>query len=340
MIRIKPKTYLQLYRPHFFFLVAVLLIPLVCRGRFGYLINLLSLTGIYCIIVTGLTLLMGFTGQISLGHAAFYGMGAYFSAILSTRLGFPLILSIPGAILLTGLLAYVIGRPLLKLHEIYLALATLCVGVGFYELVSKSQTLRPITGGAGGLFDIPALGLFGLVDRFPLSRFYLIWFIIVIIAVWFTNLLESDVGRSLRAIHTDERAAEACGIPVNSLKVRVFMLSAMLGALGGCLYAHIYSPSYLGPEEFEMMFSVHLVLMVVLGGMGSVWGGIAGAVLLAVLHEGLFLIGEKLGIHNSSMIEQAVFGAILVFIMIFSPRGLVPGLAGTFRKVFRRKKAA
>ncbi len=338
MTIIHPKTYRELYTPHLVFVAVILLMPLILRGRLGYLINLLTLTGIYAIIVAGLTLLMGFTGQISLGHAAFYGLGAYTSAILSVHAGFPLYLSIPLAIAFTGALAYLIGRPILKLHELYLALATLCVGVGFYEIISKSERLRPFTGGAAGMYDLPSIGIFGIVPRYPIMRFYLIWLIVALIAVWFTNLFESDVGRALRAISTDEEAAETCGINVAAYKVKIFVISAMLGALGGGLYAHLYTPAYLGPEEFYLMFSLKLVLMAVLGGLGSVWGGIAGAVLLSLLHELLSLAGEALGLVHSSMIEQAIFGSILVGIMIFSPRGLVPGLRGLLIKILRRKQ--
>ena len=323
MIYPKPVSRIRLYRGQIFLAPLLALAPLLFMGRYAYLLDLFSLCGIYALIVGGLTLLMGFAGQISLGHAAFYALGAYCSAILSLKCGFPIWISALIAIIITGIFSLIMGYPLMRLKSHYLALATLCVGIIVYEAINRSEAL---TGGANGLFNIPAPTFAGYDLSQPIIRYYVIWGLVILMTIWLCNIFESGMGRGLLAIHSDESAARAFGVDVDRYKLAVFVGSGVLGALGGVLYTHLFSPAYLGPEEFNLMFSIKLVVMVVIGGLGSVWGGIAGAFILTTLHEVLSLLGETFHLVLISRIEPFLYGLILVLIMIFFPEGFIPGV--------------
>jgi branched-chain amino acid transport system permease protein len=318
----QPISYGRLYRGPLILAVLAAGLPLLARGPYEYLLPLTQLCGIYAIIVTGLTLLMGFTGQVSLGHAGFYALGAYSAGVAASAYHAPIWLAVPIALAAGGLLAFIAGFTILRLRGHYLALATLCIGVIIHEVINKST----ITGGAAGLYGLPQIDPFGLVGESALAKVYLIWAIVLVVVLWAVHLTESPAGRALKAIHGDEDAAESLGVSAFSVKLKVFVASGVLAALAGALYAFVYTPSYLGPEEFGLMFSVTLVIMVVIGGMGSVWGGLAGAVLLTGLHEAITLFGERIGSTDTGKYEQLAFGLILVLIMVFSRNGLLPGL--------------
>ena len=325
----QPELWWRIYRGPLILMLGILLAPLFACGSYSYLLPLAQLCGIYTIIVTGLTLLMGYTGQISMGgggggggHAGFYGFGAYAAAIFTLQLHLPFWLAAPLAILAGGILAFLTGFMLLRLHGHHLALATLCLGVIITELISKSK----ITGGAAGLYDLPEFTLFGLTQGRAIGKYYLIWTAAWLVLLWAVNLTTSPVGRALKAIHGDEEAAKALGIPVFSIKLKVFVLSGMLAALAGVLYAFVYTPSYLGPEEFSLMFSITLITMVVLGGMGNIWGGLAGAITLTCLHECITLAGEKMGFTQMVRFEQLFFGTLLAVMLIYCPKGLAPAI--------------
>ena len=318
-----PKSYLQVYRGTILLLLAVALFAVVSRGRLSYLLNLAQLCAIYTIIATGLTLLMGYTGQVSLGHAGFYAIGAYAAALAVQRLGLGLWLALPLGVAAGAAAALLTGFPLLRLRALYLALATLCVGLIVYELINRSA----ITGGAAGMYDLPKWTVFGLLNRGPMVQCLFMWLIAAAVLTWAVHLTESPVGRALRAIHSDEDAAESLGINAYSVKLKVFVASGALAALAGVVYAFIFSPNYLGPEEFGLMLSVQLVMMVVIGGMGSIWGAVAGSVILTCLRELISLVGEALRLSATGKVEQLIFGLILVLIMIFSPAGFIPGIS-------------
>ncbi len=320
MKKFQPTGYGQLMRGPLGLLAALLLLPLLASGSLSYLLPLMQLCGIYAIIVTGLTLLMGFTGQFSLGHAGYYGFGAYFAAVCCQVWHIPLWLAAPLALVAGGGLAYGTGAMVLRLRGHHLALATLCLGVIIVEFINKSS----ITGGAAGLYDLPEINPFGWLKGHPLAKVYFIWLMVWLVVVWAVFLTHSPVGRALRAIHGDEDASASLGIPVFRLKVKIFTASGVLAALGGVLYAFVYTPSYLGPEEFGMMFSVVLVTMAVVGGMGSVWGGLVGAVTMTFLHEIITEVGGRFGITEIARYEQLLYGLILILMLVFCPRGLAP----------------
>ncbi len=318
----EPISYRRLYRGPLALLAVCLLFPLCLPASHAYLLPLAQLCGIYGIIVTGLTLLMGFTGQISLGHAGLYGFGAYTGAVLVSALKWPLWLAIPSALVASALLAGITGFMVLRLKGHYLALATLCLGVITWEFITKSK----ITGGAAGLYDLPELSFFGLPLKSAPAKFYFIWGILWLAIIWALNLTASPAGRALRAIRGDEEAAASLGISVFAVKLKVYVLSSVLAGLAGVLYTFVYTPSYLGPEEFGLMLSVTLVAMAVIGGMGSVWGGLAGALVMTSLHEIITLAGEKMGVTDVARYEQLIYGLLLIVMLQYCPKGLAPTL--------------
>ena len=284
-----------------------------------YYVSTLIIGFFNAIIVVGLNLLLGYAGQISLGHGAFYGLAAYASGILTATYGVPVELAALAAIALTGLVAWGIGIPTLKLSGHYLAMATL--GFGVIVSIVFNEAVET-TGGPSGLTGIPRLSLFGWSLDSDLSYYYVTGAALTLVMALSLTLIQSRLGRALRAIHTSERAAEAVGVDIARYKLFVFVLSALFAALAGVLYAH-----YLGfaaPSSFGFKFSVTLLVMVVLGGMASVWGAVAGALFLTALPEFLRAFED---------IETLIFGAILILGMMFLPSGLAGGAARLSRRI-------
>ena len=302
----------------------ILLFPLVAERvpAIDYYPELMLYAGIYCLITIGLSLLMGYAGQISLGHAAFFGIGAYASAILTTRLGLgPWPAMLAGAVL-AGLVAVVVGAPSLKLRGYYLAMATLAFGI-IVNIVFREEL--EWTGGPDGMGGIPFLSLFGHPLDTINAYYYLVWGFVTGAFCFTVGLLQSPFGRALRAIHVSEGAAAAMGIPIAHCKVVVFVFSAMLASLAGSLYAHYMN--FINPSTFDTFFSIKLVIMMALGGMHSIWGAVIGAVIFA------FLSFEWL--HHFGEYEIVVYGSILLIVTIFLPDGLV-GLPGSVAARFKR----
>lgn len=287
-----------------------------------YYFTLLNFIGIHTLLVVGLNLLLGYAGQISLGHAAFFGLGAYTSGILTATCGVNPWLALLAGLVLSGSAAFLIGVPALKLRGYYLAMATLGFGIIVSIILNEAQ---PLTGGPSGLPGIPPLTLAG----FPLNtarRLYpLIWLAVGVILALSANLVDSRAGRALRALHDSEVAAASLGVDTARLKLKIFIWSALYASLAGSLYAH--SLNFIAPASFGFMFSIKLVAMVVLGGMASIWGSLLGAGVLTVLPEVLTVFHD---------FEVVIFGAILMVVMIFLPRGLVRGLLDL--REFRRYK--
>ncbi len=299
---------------------AVILVLLAVRNE--YYLTLFNFIGIHTLLVVGLNLLMGYAGQISLGHAAFFGLGAYASGILTVTYGLNPWLALLAGLVVSGLAAFLIGLPALKLRGYYLAMATLGFGVIVYIVFNELQTW---TGGPSGLAGIPALALAGFSFNTPLKLYLLIWPTVILILALSASLVDSRVGRALRALHDSEAAAESLGVNTQRLKLLIFVWSALYASLAGSLYAHTLN--FIAPSSFDIMFSIKLVTMVVVGGMASIWGSLLGAGVLTVLPELLVLFHD---------FEVVIFGAILMIVMIFLPRGLIRGLLDL--KEFRRYK--
>ena len=257
----------------------------------------------------GLALLLGYAGQISLGHAAFYGLGAYGSALGCLRLGLPPLVSLPLAVAGTGLLAWLIGRPILRLQGHYLAMGTLALG----SIVSiVLMQWRGLTGGSIGLPGIPPLAVAGL--RLTQSGVFapFAWTVLAATVAMVLNLVESPAGLLMRGLGESERAVAALATDTRRLKAQVFTLSAMLAALGGGLYAHY--AGFISPEPFSIGFSVRLLVMVALGGFGNIGGVIGGVALVTVITEPLQDLGYW---------DVPVFGVLLVACVILCPGGVL-----------------
>ena len=288
------------------FLAAVAAAPWLLPNQ--YLVHILVLAGLYVTMATGVNLLMGYAGQVSLGHAGFYGLGAYVSAVLSVRLGLSPWLGMPLAAAATAALAYVLGIPTLRLKSYYLGMATLGIGVVLHLAFVQ---LHGLTGGSSGLAGILPWDLGPLRFTTATQHHFLVW-TFAAAGLWVArNLVNSRVGRVLRALAESEVAAEAMGVDTAAEKRRVFVLSAVYASVAGSLYAHYIT--VISPEIFSFLFSVVLVLMVAIGGIGLYWGAVVGALLLTVLPEALRRFGDW---------ELPLYGLALILVMLFLPSGI------------------
>jgi branched-chain amino acid transport system permease protein len=298
------------------FALAVIAIPPFMKGSF--LLNVFVFVGINTMLAVALNLLLGFAGQISLGHAAFFGLGAYISGVATTTWGLnPWFAMILGAFFV-GILAFCIGFPILKLRGHYLAMATL--GFGIIVYIVFNETVK-ITGGPSGLPGIPNLTLGGIVFDNDLKNYYLIWFASILTMLLCLNLSHSRIGRALRAIHDSEVAARVLGVNVRLLKVQVFAISAVISALAGSLYAHTLT--FISPASFGFNFSIELVTMVIVGGLGSIYGSLIGAAILTLLPEFLRVFQD---------LDIVIYGLLLIIMTMYLPTGL----AGGFSKLIDR----
>ena len=296
--------------------------PLFIRG--DYYLSVLVFMGINSLIVMGLSLLMGYAGQISLGHAAFYGIGAYCTGILTTHFGFSIYTAFMGGIFLSVLVAIIVGIPALRLKGHYLAVATLGIGEIVFIIFNE---LVELTGGPSGMSNIPGIHLGGFQFNTSFRFFYLVWGI-TLLALWFSlNIIHSRVGRALRSMHGSETAAGAMGVNLSFLKIQVFVLSAVYASIAGSLYAHFVS--FIAPNNFGLMISIMFLMMGVIGGIHNIWGALFGAALLTLLPEYLRVFNEY---------DILAYGAILLSILLFMPEGVLEGTPVLIRKLFRRGK--
>ncbi|CAA7624167.1 branched-chain amino acid ABC transporter permease [Magnetospirillum sp. UT-4] len=264
------------------------------------------------IVCVGLNLLIGYGGQISLGHAGFFALGAYGSAILTTRFGLPPLAAMLASAAAVGLLAFAVGRPILRLKGHYLAMATLGIGI-IIHIVLKTESW--LTGGPDGMgvdpFRVAGLEVAG--DR----MWYWVAAALLLLAVWVAlNLIDSPLGRALRAVHGSETGAEVVGVDTGRYKMLVFVVSAVFASLVGSLFAH--KNGFITPDIGSFFRSIELVTMVVLGGMASTFGAVLGAFILTLLPQLLAAFEDY---------EAMVLGAIMMGTMIFMPKGLLPSLA-------------
>jgi len=292
------------------FSLVIMGLPLLVTNR--YHLGVLVVIAIHAIIVLGLDLLMGYTGQISLGHASFYGLGAYITGVLSAHWHWPPLAGLAVLLPVVALIAWLIGMPTLKLHGHYLAMATLGFGIIVFIVFNE---LGPLTGGPSGLTGIEPMNIFGVTFDTDREWYFLSMFFLLAVLLLSINVVRSRVGRALRAIHGSEAASGVLGVNIARYKVGIFVLSALYAAFAGWLYAHYIT--FISPSSFTFMFSVKLVTMVVIGSLGSLWGAMFGAALLTSMPEFLYVF------HNY---ETLVFGTILVVVMIFMPMGLLRGI--------------
>ncbi len=302
------------------FAAVVVLFPVLVPNP--YYINVANIIGLNTIIVVGLNLLIGYAGQISLGHAAFYGLGAYISGILTVTYNVSPWLAMIIAVCATALLALIVGIPTLKLRGHYLVMATL--GLNLIVNITIVQW-DEVTGGPSGFPGIPNLSIGTWAFDTDQRMYFLIWSVAFASILLALNLVQSRAGRGLRALHGSEIAADSVGVPTKTYKVKTFVLSAIYASLAGSLYAHYLT--FISPKTFDIFFSIELVTMVIVGGMGSIWGVLFGTVFLTTLPNVLHFFDEY---------KDIFYGLILVLILIFLPEGVVVAL----REKWRTKKLA
>lgn len=296
-------------------IVVVAALPLILPNKFYY--DIAIKTGLNALVCVGLNLLIGYAGQISLGHAAFFALGGYASAVLTTRYEWNGFLALGVGAVVTGILAYVVARPILRLKGHYLAMATLALGIIISLVLNREIWL---TGGPDGI-TVPSLRLGDMRLRSAETWYWITGGALIVVTLLALNLINSPAGRAIRALHGSEVAAETLGIDVARTKTMVFVLSAVIAAIAGSLFAH--AERFITPNEAGFLRSVELVTMVVLGGMASTFGAIVGAALLTILPQALAGFDE---------FKHIVLGGILVGTMIFLPKGLVPSLGALIRR--------
>ncbi|HET9717921.1 MAG TPA: branched-chain amino acid ABC transporter permease [Pseudolabrys sp.] len=292
--------------------VAAIVVALPWFFPSTYYYRIGALVFMFALAVVGLNLLMGFAGQVSLGHAGFVGIGAYSVAIGPVHLGLPSWLCLFAGAVLSGAVAFLVGRPILRLKGHYLAVATL----GFGLLVAIVLTNEAgLTGGPDGM-SVPRLTLFSWTVRGTETWYWIAGATFVGGFVVAANLMESPTGRALQAIHDSEIAALVLGVDVARKKLAVFVISAIYASMAGS-YLALFN-GHVTPDVAGFLRSIELVAMVVLGGMGSIIGSLVGSALLVVLPQALTIFHQY---------EQTVLGLILMVFMIFLRRGIVPSLA-------------
>ena len=283
----------------------------------NFYLRIATLVYINALAVLGLNLMMGFAGQVSLGHAAFFGLGAYAVAVAPTHLGIPTWAALVGGVLMSALIAFVVGRPILKLKGYYLAVATLGLGLLTAMLINNEVAW---TGGPNGM-PVPRLFIFDW--RVSGSQtWYWVAGVSLTLGAWVAvNLIESPTGRAFRAIHDSETAARVLGIDIARYKLLAFVLSAMYGTLAGA-YVALFD-GFVTPDASSFLRSIEFVVMAVLGGLGSILGSIVGAAILIILPQLLTVFHDY---------EHIVLGLIMIVFMIFLPNGIVPSLQARLRR--------
>ncbi|MFP4452919.1 MAG: branched-chain amino acid ABC transporter permease [Desulfobacterales bacterium] len=302
------------------FVLAVIFIGLAVKN--AYYLQMLIFIGLNTLLALSLNMLMGYAGQISLGHAAFYGIGAYVTAVLTATYQIAPLLSLPVAVGAAMIVAWIVGVPTLRLTGYYLGMGTLGFGMIVHIVLREWSS---VTGGASGFVGIPPLTAGPLIFDSERHYFFLVWAVVLLAIIMCRRIIDSRIGRALRAIHDGEMAAAAVGVNTKKLKLQIFILSAGMAALAGFLYAHLIY--FISPGTFGFLASIRIVTMVVIGGMASIWGSLFGASLLTLLPEWL---------HAFSEFEMVVYGLILMSVMIFLPRGLTRGLLDIYER-YRKK---
>jgi len=283
----------------------------------SYIITIGVFAGINALIAIGLCILMGYAGQVSLGQAGFYGIGAYVSAVLSQQCGLPVLASTLSAMIVAALASVVLAVPSLRLKGHYLAVATLSFGEIINIILNEWGP-----GGPSGFGDIPRFEIAGYSFDSTESYYYLVWGCVALVMIFSFNVINSRTGRALRAMHGSELASKAMGLDITALKIKVFILSAVYASLAGSLYAHYVT--FISPSSFTLFFSILVLMMAVIGGITNLWGAVAGSVLITILPELLRRFEE---------FDVLVYGLILTLCLMFFRKGLVPLLIERVRLI-------
>ncbi|WP_018633770.1 branched-chain amino acid ABC transporter permease [Neomegalonema perideroedes] len=299
----------------------VLLAPFLFPSNFYYRVG--ALIFVNSIAVTGIVILTGYAGQISLGHAGFAGIGAYACALAPAHFGIHPALAVVLGAAISALLAWLVGRPILRLKGYYLGVATLGLGILISMMLNNE---RQLTRGPDGI-EVPELGLRALLKGWGLDLtngqfWYYFCGLCMILGAWLAlNLHNSPSGRALRALHGSEVAARTVGVDVARMKLQAFVISAVYASVSGSLLA--LQNKFITPDVAGFMHSIEMVTMAVLGGVGSVLGAIFGAAILTLLPQVLTVFAEY---------EQLVLGLVMMLVMIFLREGLLPSILRKLRR--------
>ena len=301
----------------------LILLPLPKLLEFGlsdYYIDLANRACLFILLCVGLNIVKGFCGQVTVGHIGLYAIGAVSSALLSLNYGLSFWVSAPLAMLVTGFAGIIVGLPSVRLEGAYLALATLGLG----ESVRIMIAVTPALGSSTGIMLIPApvIGDF-VFDSF--ERYYYLVMTVAVLGIYLSfAILRSSTGRAFQAIREDPIAASVVGINVKMYKLLAFVISALYAGLGGALFAHM-PPGYIHHNNFTIIEMVTLLLMVVLGGIGNIWGGVIGAIVVTVIYDQT---------KDYYFYQPLIFGITMVLLVVFMPRGI----GGLIERMIVKKK--
>jgi branched-chain amino acid transport system permease protein len=281
-------------------------------------VTVMALGGLYAIVAIGLNLLVGYTGKISFGHNAFMAMGAYLSGILTVRYDWSPLSAMIVAVVSTGLVALIIGAPILRVRGHYLAMITLAFS---QVVILVSTRWTEVTGGLLGIPGVPDFAILGFSFDTKLKMYYLIWGITVVLLLFSFRIVDSRFGRALRALGAHETAAGALGVNVVRSRIQIFVLSAVYAALAGSLYAHFLN--YVNGTFFDLSVMIQLMAILVVGGIGTLWGPVVGAVLLIWVSQNLGSYAEY---------SQLIFGLLYGGALLFLPGGVVGEITARLKR--------
>lgn len=308
--------------------VVALAVIVGLTGLYGspYILTIGTKVAIYAIVIVGLNLLVGYGGQISFGHNAFFGVGGYISALATTSWGLSPLMGMLSGIGIAVVLALVTGFPTLRLKGHFLALGTFAVGLGFYAFAVAS----PYFNGFTGIGGIPAFSVGSLSADLPFAKFWLSGFFLILAVIAVAQLREGRWGRALRTVATDEATASSVGIDPHRTKLAAFVASAVLASVAGSLYAH--TASYVSPESFSFTTILTFFMMLFIGGLGSVWGAILGSLIVTAVPE---VVPASI-----ASWQPTIFGVLLVVLLIVRPSGLLGGARTSATGRARRVRTA
>ena len=306
-------------------LLALIAVAIGLTVTRSFYLTMLIYSAIYAIAALGMSLLFGFAGQISIGQAAFFGVGAYTSAYLVMRLGLPPLLGMACATGLAGAFGWLVSRPLLRLTTNYLAMGTLAFGVICFILFAQ---LRGITGGLDpGIVALAPFSIGPLVLDEPRKMYWLVAVVLCVVMLLVINLVHSRIGRSLKALKVSEVAAAGLGVDVVRYKVATFTLAAALTGLAGSLFAHFQSA--FNASVFNVGLSIELLIMIVVGSVATPWGALFGALFVTILPSFL---------EDFEQYKLLVYGVIMTAVMIYMPDGFGKALVEALVSLFKRRR--
>ena len=288
---------------------SILFLPLVLGD--GYYINVMNFIAIYSIVALGLCLLLGYGGQLSISHSAFFAIGAYVSPIICLRYGLHPLVSIVLSQGIAAIAAWGIGAVVLRLKGHYLAIATLSFTIIIEVLIRELDWL---TGGLEGLSSIPPISLGGFLIDSDWRFYFIIWSVVMLLLLFGLNLVNSRVGRIFRAIREAEDIASLFGADVKKYKVKLFILSSVYASFAGSLYAHYIN--FVCPAAGSIMFAIEIILVIAIGGYTLLWGAMLGVAFITILNEYLVALAEY---------KRTIYGLALILTMLFFPNGVLQG---------------